>query len=612
MAISNSVKKTLISISKLDILQEIIFAGIGCIALIIIFPIIPKQFHFGTHSFDSIYPRIMLIALIILFLIIFLVFNQQNQKKKILKINYKRNIIFFSVFNFGISYFLFFGTDFSFFGVGMDNWWRTYYVAQMVEHGYPVDYGYKNFPPYYFPFYFYSLALYAIIFNIEPYKMIRYGALFCFYILPILIYEAWKKIYDKKISFIISVFSSVFLFDFFTINHIFTFVLIIPYFFYYYENYTKKSFTKKDYIIAGILGSILLCTYLTFFLFIPFYYIIDLLQKRSKFKEKIVHLSKISILIIIFSSWYLVPLFITFMIYGFENHLNNVFYYFFAEVPLFTHIFPFTILGFLLFIGLIYIIKNYSLSPDSRILGNILLSFYIIILIGFIGYALKTPLFLNWRLYKITKYILIIPSSIFLVRFFNFFSNHGINFKRKSILFRSSNQLKMYLIISIFCFQMYNNSMLLISFKPYENAFTEEIPDRVDIIEELDYKDKVFLTNYIEVCPFIPIYLFLIPDPHVSHPSALHNKRVEFLEELAESKTNKIFYNRIINCEFGVIDYFYLKPVNNNTEFEYIAYYDEFKNTDGVIIVFRRFLFEDTDRFEEIVIDDEIIFKTIY
>ncbi|TFG23270.1 MAG: hypothetical protein EU532_13635 [Promethearchaeota archaeon] len=600
-------------ILKSDFVQEIVYAGLGCILIIMVFNIIPEQFHFSADSIKSIYPRIMIIMLILIFLFLFLILNQQNLRRKILKIDYKKNIILFSIFNFTIFYFLFFGTDYSFFGLEIDNWWRAYMVAQMAEEGYPCDFAYKNLPSYYYPFYFYSLALIALLFNIEPYKMLRYGFLFCYYILPIIVYEVWNKIYEKKVSFIISVFSAIFFYTITEVNQMICYLLIVPYFIYYYENYPVKKFGKKDYFIAGILGSILFCTYLTYFFFIPIYYFIQLLQNKHKFKEKIAHILKISILIILFSSWYLVPLFISFLIYGFENHVNNVFNHIYIEIPFFTQIYPFSLLGIIVFIGFIYLIKNYSFFQDFKILGNMLLSLYILILIGFFGYAFKTPLFLNWRLYKIPKYILIICSSIYIVKFFDFLSNNKINFKKSYKLSRYSNQLKMYLIITIFCVQTYNIAMLTISFVPYEDAFTEEIPkDRLAVFGEIDYKNKVFLTGYIEICPYIPIKLFLLHDPQLSHPSALHNERVAFLEKLAKSKTPKIFYDRIVNSKFEVIDYFYLKPINNNTEFEFYATYCEFRNNERIQIVFSRLLFEDKNKFEEIIIDDEIVYRTIY
>ena len=43
-----------------------------------------------------------------------------------------------------------------------------------------------------------------------------------------------------------------------------------------------------------------------------------------------------------------------------------------------------------------------------------------------------------------------------------------------------------------------------------------------------------------------------------------------------------------------------------------IATYDKFNDRDSITIIFERRLFEDPDKFEEIEIDGEIIYKTNY
>ena len=302
-----------------------------------------------------------------------------------------------------------------------------------------------------------------------------------------------------------------------------------------------------------------------------------------------------------------------YLIFGFEVHQNNFFQSFMSEIPFFTQIFPFSLLGIIFFIGLIYIIKNYSISHDFKILGNLLLSVIIVIFIGYIGFALKRPFFLSYRFFKFPKYIIIISFSIFHVKFFNFLSHNG-NRIIKSIHLRCNFQIiKLYIIIVIACFQIYNYNLMTVSMGPFQRAHNESIPkDKIAIIGELDYEDKVFLTSYNEVCPYIPIYLFLCPIPDYSHPSAYHNKRIKFLEELAESKTSESFYDKIIDCEFDIIDYFYLKPDGDSGDFQYSATYDEFNDRDTITIIFEKRLFEDPDKFEKIEIDGEIIYKTKY
>jgi len=606
-----SLKISLLKICKYDILQEFFYSGIGCIIIIIIYNIFPKNYYFSANLEQNQLPKIVLFIIILSFILIFLILNQPYPRKKFFKISYKRNIILFSIFNFSIIYFIFFNTYYSFFGIGVDNWYRSAFITHMAKSGYPQDYCYKGLSAYYFPLYYFFLALIARLLQIEGFKMVRYGFLFMCYLIPIILYEAWKKIYDKRISFVITVLSIVTLQDVFQIDKLIVFLLMIPYFIYYFENYSNKIFRKRDYILAGIFGSFLLTIYLSFLLFIPIYYAISLFQNKREFKKNFWHVVKISFLIITFSSWYLIPLLKDYIFLGFEVHQNNFFYSYMTEIPIFTQIYPFSILGFLLFIGLIYIIKNYSISRDFKILGNLLISLLLLIFIGLIGFALKNPFFLSYRFFKIPRYILIISTSIYGVKFFDFLSHNENKTLSKINLKCNFQMIKVYILIIFACFYVYNNSLISTSLSNYKTALEEEPPkDEIAIIKELEYKDKVFLLSYTEVCPYISIYLFLCPTPDYSHPSAHHNKRIDFIIELSESKSSESFYDKILDCEFDIIDYFYLEP--HGDDFVFYAKYDKFNHQDKVSIIFERRLFEDSDKFEEIEIDDEIIFRTIY
>ena len=110
----------------------------------------------------------------------------------------------------------------------------------------------------------------------------------------------------------------------------------------------------------------------------------------------------------------------------------------------------------------------------------------------------------------------------------------------------------------------------------YQQAYDEDINyNLIEIFEELDYEDKVFLTSKFRVAAYLPIYLFLLPNPYFTHPCALYNQRLKFLEELSECETSKEFYEKIMDCKFGPIDYFFLDSVNS-TDFVFTAPTEEF------------------------------------
>ena len=188
----DKVKTPILSLFKLDIIQEITFSGIGCIFFMILYPFFPD------HYWDKTFRTTFILVLLLAFLFIFLIFNQADPQGNFFKINYKRNIILFSILNFAILYFLLYNTSFGINGMSGDNFYRSAYITQMAHSGYPQDFIYKGHSAFMAPFYWYLLALLARLFQIKPFKMLRIGLLITYYIFPIILFETWKKIYSFK------------------------------------------------------------------------------------------------------------------------------------------------------------------------------------------------------------------------------------------------------------------------------------------------------------------------------------------------------------------------------------------------------------------------------
>ena len=157
-------KSTLHSIIKSDIIQELVYSGMGCIFFMILYPFFPEQY------WDKTYRSTFILILLLSFLLLFIIINQANPKRDFLTINYKRNIILFSILNFAILYFLLFNTSFGINGMSGDNFYRSAYITQMAHSGYPQDFIYKGHSAFMAPFYWYLLALLARLLHINLIK----------------------------------------------------------------------------------------------------------------------------------------------------------------------------------------------------------------------------------------------------------------------------------------------------------------------------------------------------------------------------------------------------------------------------------------------------------
>ena len=258
---------------------------------------------------------------------------------------------------------------------------------------------------------------------------------------------------------------------------------------------------------------------------------------------------------------------------------------------------------------------RYSKSKLLTFLGNIVISVYILYLLSFIGALVGFPL-VHYRVLIISYYVLVISFILFYFEFFRILKSSEILKQYKNNI--DLKRVEIFVLILIIFFQNYENTVDLYESDFYEDSLNDHVPRRVEIVKELDYEDKIFLLHYYEVAAFLPINLFVVYNPHFSHPSGLNNQRVFFLQELADCKDSKEFYQEVMDSKFGLIHYFYLKPCidpvyHNITEYLFdAAEIEDFPERLEVEIYFRAELFEDNDYFRKITIDDEIIFKTKY
>ncbi|MFX1445365.1 MAG: arabinofuranosyltransferase [Promethearchaeota archaeon] len=608
----NKLKDQIKNLFKIEIVQEIIFSALGILIFNIVYLFLPSTL------WSMPYRMIFCALLTLTFFMIFIFLNQPNSKNKILNVNYKRNIIIFTLFNVSILSFLFFRTELGYNGLQQDNFYRTIFITQMAHSGYPRDLAFKGLPAFMAPLYWYILALISIIFHIKPYKMIKIGFLISYTILPPILYETWKKIFDEKTSFFITIIFFSFIANYYEIiwiDHLIGYAFFIPYFIYYFENYKNKEFSNKDYIIGGFLGSLLLCTFYLYFLIVPIYLFLIFIQNAFKndfliFKEKFIRITKISIIILIFSSWFWLPLIISIILIGIESHQNLFFPKYTLDMP-FQEYLNFNLFSIVLILGIVFILMKYHKSSFLKILGNIIISVYILYTLGFICLLIGFPI-VHYRILIVSYYAIIISFSIFYIQFFYILKNSDIYNQLKNKI--DIQTLEIFILIVIIFYQNYNNIVELNKSESYKKSFNQKIPDEVEIFSKLDYEDKVFLTQYDEVAAYLPIYLFIVANPHFSHPSALNNERIKFLEELSECKSSKEFYKKLMNNKFGPIDYFILEPTNENaTEFLFdSAELEYYPRSYSVKIYYSAKLFEDRAYFERYKIQGVIIYKTIY
>lgn len=554
------------------------------------------------------------------FFLILLVNFIPNLKSKIEK--YSWNMILFSSFNVALLYFLFRETEFGLYGLSpdLDVWFRTAYINKISSLGKLGDFAYKNKSMFYSPFYCLILGICSNIFNIESYKMIKYGFLLVYWLTPILAYHSWIKIIKPSSSFIVSTSFFVFIADFngiYQIEKRISLLFLIPYILIFYGNYHDIQLQGKGLIKAGFFGSILFCTYFSlFFVLIPLFIIDFLIKPKVFLKKKVLNIIKIGTIIALFSSYFIFPLFFDLVRYGMENHQNfNISDAYINPLNFIQN----THISLLSFVGFTVLLSNCK-SELINELRKLFFATLSIILIGYFAFLFDFPIF-HRQFYPMLSYILIIAAIIYLLEIFP----NGL----KALIFRINNQTKKLdyknktkhiqkSIVNtcvIFCFllvgtQNISNGIDFSTSPGFEDSINQEIPENeIAIFSILDFENKVFLTNNLQAVPYLPIYLYSI-NAHFSHPSSLLNQRNEYLlNNLSNSKNGIDFYKNILLNPYDVIDFFYLNEYNDthlyySAKFEYgFTYYAQ-------NIFFKKTWFENQTLFQTLVINGKTIYKT--
>jgi len=105
---------------------------------------------------------------------------------------------------------IFDGTPFSINAYWGDQKFRTAMIAKYLSFGNFTDVFYRGLPPFYPPLYYFLLSLYARVFSIEAFKMIKIGNLLIYLFGPFILYFLWKRLVSPLQAFLITFFTFLF------------------------------------------------------------------------------------------------------------------------------------------------------------------------------------------------------------------------------------------------------------------------------------------------------------------------------------------------------------------------------------------------------------------
>ncbi len=465
---------------------------------------------------------------------------------------------------------MFSGTEYGMHGHWGDNGNRLALICKMMDYNtFFTDWYLKDLPSFYPPLWFYIMALYAKLINIEAYQTIKYGYLFIFLLYPWLLYWSWKKIVKPSIAAAIVVGTIFFAFrylDWIYYEHI-TAALFMPWWLYYFERVGQdkkpNKFDWKFYLYGAILGGLIFMTYYYWFFMAFIVLPITLIQQYSKEKNlsniifEVRHKVILMVGVALVSAVYWVPLLRSIYWNGMSSAQNV--WFGLRHTNLTSHWSKVTIESLLIFFGIFFLFYLFRSHKTGRLLYLFLGGFLLILLDRYMN--LDESSFQSRKILEFFHVFVLAPASIGVMVLLNKCKlNKAVSFGVFGIIF--------------LLFVIESNSLT----KNYEsvkfqNGLKQRVPTNdLKVFENVETYDKVFLTtHYLESC-YLPYYLFIPLNNMTAHTAGRIDQREMFLDQAikiieADMLAYVLAYNR-----YSPIDYVYMPREKDSNKFVLTLY----------------------------------------
>ncbi|WP_079990798.1 arabinofuranosyltransferase [Haloarcula sp. CBA1127] len=494
------------------------------------------------------------------------------------------SVILFSSFVTCTLIYLFATTEFGMGGISGDAAFHTAYITKFSEKWGLIDYYYKDLPSFYSPGYFYILGKFAWVFGLEPYHMMKWGAIFAAWSLPIANYHFWRFIANgwdaAKITYVIFLTPTLFLNLIPNTYTVLSYVIFVPWWIYYVNGINVRNNRRSltFYIIGAIVGSIVFLIDYYPFLIGGVSLIIYSIYTRSVDQIK----KSVPMLLItaIFASPFWSPLLWNLLTKPSTVQHSRFLKQQFINIPL--PFIPDPETKATLIISSLFLLGVYNLLINTRkdlhqSLLVLILSCYVWYLVGYIGIAIGRPLM---HVRADLLILVILSISVGTVR------PDIENIVEKDTIIKI-------LASTIIIFAVMQTSMIGIIDNPnYKESLYEDnpSPELEQTMSSLNTTNSVFLANH-EIFSYYPVYSYVSYKAYYSHPNGQFSDRISYLRQISSATSGCEAFSLFRAAPYDRIDYILLES-NNGAYRMYIGLDDFPRGSTGDQLRFSPSLFE--------------------
>ncbi|MBN2227634.1 MAG: arabinofuranosyltransferase [candidate division Zixibacteria bacterium] len=442
------------------------------------------------------------------------------------------------------------GTPFGINAYWGDQKFRTAMILKFVSFfGWP-DFYYRDLPSFYPPVYYFLLSLYARVFSVEAFKMIKIGTMLIYLVGPIVLYALWRKLVSPIQALLVTVFTFLFCsmgknMPFLAPHAFVANSLFIPWWLYYIEQIRRPRGDWRFYLAGGIIGGLLFMTY-----YYPFFIGGLLLLARTVFRgsvrqvfESRMHLGQawgVLVAAAVFSAPFWGPLVLGMLQFGSDAAQQE--WHHLGSTGIAFKFMEFSIPGLLLLVSLFGIVKRFH-QPVSRGLMLLTATVVVFYFLGAVLGALNRPI----NLIKANEFVPVLAGPMI-----------GLLLARLLRLRKRRDRISLALpvliaILLLFFLHEFNG---MAKHPMIQTARTAYVPTfGLNAVEMEQRKGETFLAIE-ELYSFFPVYAFIAANEHYSHPASRFYDRYTFLRLLHDAADPCLTAIGFRHNTFDPIDYF--------------------------------------------------------
>lgn len=466
------------------------------------------------------------------------------------------------------------GTDFPPLGIALDQGFRAASVTKYAHTVELVDFAYRDLPAFYPPLFFWVLGRVAAWLGAQPHEALKLGVLGVALAAPLVVFALWSRITRDAMTALAVAIGALAFQDWYEPYAWLAVVVFVPWWLRFVLQVGEERAPGRGTSVAGaLIGAAVFCTYYYFFFIGAVQLLLAIALRRRAARAGLVlgpRYPREAALVLggaaVVSAVYWLPLAVSIVTTAGARSMQNRYYdATVADLPL--PFFEFDLVGWLMLLGLAYLVVAMLRSELALALAALLGAAYAWFLLGEIGVLVDVPL-LTTKAALLIEVILLAGAALAVVALGRAVASARVlsdRFGPPAV--RAGSVVGAGFVV----FALGSTAVNAIPYVAEQRTATEPVAllATFDRATRGQPEDMIVLTDQEAIPAYRPVFVFSVWNAHYSHPAARFAERARFLERLAEEDDAAVFAAALRHNRYDRVEVVALRPQGTTLPYTY-------------------------------------------